>query len=321
MTPTLSLAICTYNPRADHLERTLRSLQKQTLPMDQWELLLVDNASTNGVVETMDLSWHPQARVVKESRIGLTMARLRAIDETATPYLVYADDDNEMAPDYLATMIRLAEQHPTLGVIGAGRIVPDFEEAPAPELMPYVPMVTLREVAADQWSNDPTDLAIPWGAGMMVLREVAAHYLESLLKDPTKQGLDRTGTSLDSCGDEQFSWVACELGMGKGIFVDLYLVHLIGKNRVQKEYLLRLAEAHTFSKSMLTHLHGGRVRVPKDPPTMRKVMEQLFKLRLSEFVNELHRLLDLRALPELERTFNTAKRAGIMRFHRTVGNG
>ncbi|MBK8532066.1 MAG: glycosyltransferase family 2 protein [Flavobacteriales bacterium] len=144
MMPKLSLAICTHNPRTDYLDRTLRSLQKQTIPLDQWELLLIDNASTNGVVQTMDLAWHPNAHVVKEARIGLTMARLRAIEETSTPYLVFADDDNELAPDYLATMIRLAQLHPTLGVIGAGRIVPDFEETPAPELKPYVPMLALR---------------------------------------------------------------------------------------------------------------------------------------------------------------------------------
>jgi len=53
---TLSLAIGKHNPRADHFERTLRSLQKQTLPVDQWELLLVDNASTNNVVGTMGLA-------------------------------------------------------------------------------------------------------------------------------------------------------------------------------------------------------------------------------------------------------------------------
>lgn len=182
--PKLSLAICTHNPRTDYLDRTLRSLQKQTIPLDQWELLLIDNASTNGVVQTMDLAWHPNAHVVKEARIGLTMARLRAIEETSTPYLVFADDDNELAPDYLATMIRLAQLHPTLGVIGAGRIVPDFEETPAPELKPYVPMVTLREVQTDQWSNDPMDEAIPWGCGMMVRREVATQYHSSLSKDP-----------------------------------------------------------------------------------------------------------------------------------------
>ncbi len=304
MIPTLSLAICTHNPRTDHLERTLRSLQNQTLPKDQWELLLVDNASTNGVVDTMDLGWHPHARVVKEARIGLTMARLRAIEETSSAYLVYADDDNEMAPDYLATMARLAQQHPTLGVIGAGRIVPDFEETPAPELMPYVPMVTLREVQADQWSNDPTDAAVPWGAGMMVRSEVAKQYHDKLMADPTKQGLDRTGNSLDSCGDEQFSWVACEMGLGKGLFVDLYLVHLIGRSRVQLDYLLRLSEGHVFSRAMLNYLHGGGKQGLPKHPSWRRLLGHLFRLQAGMSLHEATRLWKMRSQSPLQRRFN-----------------
>ncbi|MBK7619092.1 MAG: glycosyltransferase family 2 protein [Flavobacteriales bacterium] len=318
MMPKLSLAICTHNPRTDYLDRTLRSLQKQTIPLDQWELLLIDNASTNGVVQTMDLAWHPNAHVVKEARIGLTMARLRAIEETSTPYLVFADDDNELAPDYLATMIRLAQLHPTLGVIGAGRIVPDFEETPAPELKPYVPMVTLREVQTDQWSNDPMDEAIPWGCGMMVRREVATQYHSSLSKDPSKQGLDRTGDSLNSCGDEQFSLVACEMGLGKGIFVDLDLVHLIGKQRVQKEYLLRLAEAHAFSKAMLMHIHGGKVPVQRSPPTWSKFFGHVLRLQLGMVFLEGTRLWDRRSREHVAREFDDARRTGIARFHRTV---
>jgi len=318
MTPTLSLAICTHNPRADFLERTLQSLQKQTLPMDQWELLLVDNASSNGVSDTMDLAWHPNARVVKEARIGLTMARLRAIEETTTPYLVYADDDNELAPDYLATMVRLAQQHPTLGVIGAGRIVPDFEETPDPALSPYLLMLALRSEEGPHWSNDPMDEAIPWGCGMMIRREVASHYHSSLAKDPAKQGLDRTGDSLDSCGDEQFSLVACDLGLGKGIFVDLYLTHLIGKQRVQKEYLLRLAEAHAFSKAMLLHMHGGSVRVLRPQASWTKFFGHMLRLQVGMVFMEGTRLWDRRSRPLLDREFDDARRQGVERFHRTV---
>jgi hypothetical protein len=246
------------------------------------------------------------------------MARLRAIEETSTPYLVFADDDNELAPDYLATMIRLAQLHPTLGVIGAGRIVPDFEETPAPELKPYVPMVTLREVQTDQWSNDPMDEAIPWGCGMMVRREVATQYHSSLSKDPSKQGLDRTGDSLNSCGDEQFSLVACEMGLGKGIFVDLDLVHLIGKQRVQKEYLLRLAEAHAFSKAMLMHIHGGKVPVQRSPPTWSKFFGHVLRLQLGMVFLEGTRLWDRRSREHVAREFDDARRTGIARFHRTV---
>ena len=54
---TLAIAICTHNPRRDFLERTVASLRDQTLPLTEWELLIVDNASMQLVVrpETFDI--------------------------------------------------------------------------------------------------------------------------------------------------------------------------------------------------------------------------------------------------------------------------
>ena len=318
MTPTLSLAICTHNPKVDVLERTLRSLQKQTLPLDQWELLLVDNASTNNVVETVNLAWHPHARVVQETRIGLTMARLRGIQEAKAELILFVDDDNELAPDYLNNLVQIAAKHSILGVIGAGRIIPEFEESPDPRLLPYTPMLALREVAESYWSNDPKDGILPWGAGMAVRREVADRYHAMILADPEKQRLDRAGNTLNSCGDDEFSWVACEMGFGKGIFTELSLVHLIGRSRVQKEYLLRLAEGHAFSRSLLAHLHGRKVHTPMPVPSLGRMLGKLVKLRMSEAFHEGSRWLNARSLNSIDLEFDGVKRAGIHRFLRTI---
>ncbi|HQV74757.1 MAG TPA: glycosyltransferase [Flavobacteriales bacterium] len=318
MTPTLSLAICTHNPKVDVLERTLRSLQKQTLPLDQWELLLVDNASTNNVVETVNLAWHPHARVVQETRIGLTMARLRGIQEAKAELILFVDDDNELAPDYLNNLVQIAAKHSILGVIGAGRIIPEFEESPDPRLLPYTPMLALREVAESYWSNDPKDGTLPWGAGMAVRREVADRYHAMILADPDKQRLDRAGNTLNSCGDDEFSWVACEMGFGKGIFTELSLVHLIGRSRVQKEYLLRLAEGHAFSRSLLAHLHGRKVHTPMPVPSLGRMLGKLVKLRMSEAFHEGSRWLNARSLNSIDLEFDGVKRAGIHRFLRTI---
>ena len=42
---SISAIICTHNPRPDYLRRVLDALKAQTLPKEQWELLLIDNAS------------------------------------------------------------------------------------------------------------------------------------------------------------------------------------------------------------------------------------------------------------------------------------
>ena len=93
----LSVIICCHNPRSDYLERVLEALQAQTLSTNNWELLVVDNASENPVSASHNISWHPNARHVREENLGLTRARLRGIAESKADLLVFVDDDNVLA--------------------------------------------------------------------------------------------------------------------------------------------------------------------------------------------------------------------------------
>ena len=45
----LSVLICTHNPRRDYLDQVLAALRAQTLPVAEWELIVVDNASARPV--------------------------------------------------------------------------------------------------------------------------------------------------------------------------------------------------------------------------------------------------------------------------------
>lgn len=314
----LSVVICTHNPRQDHLERTLASLRLQHLSQEHWELLVVDNASATPVAGVHDLSWHANARHVAESKLGLTMARIRGIVETSSEVILFVDDDNVLAPNYLSTVLEIMRREPQLGVIGAGRLEPEFEEAPAPGLMPYTPMLALRTVETSRWSNDPQDQTIPWGAGMAVSRAVADRYRSIILADPLKQRLDRAGNTLNSCGDDEFSWVACEMGLGKGVFTELLVTHLIGRARVQREYLLRLAEGHAFSRAFLMHIHGTKVHRVQDPPSFSRFIGRLVRMRLSEAMYEGERWATDRTRTDLDRAFDAAKRAGNERFFKTI---
>lgn len=315
---TLAVVICTHDPQPDQLERTLSSLRQQDLPYAAWELLIVDNASTNGSLERVDMIWHPRARMVRESRLGLTMARIRAIQETTSDLILFVDDDNVLAPDYLTRALGIAAREPQLGVFGAGVLEPEFEVAPAPDLLPYTTMLALRTVPVASWSNDPQDACIPWGAGMVVTREVAQRYARIILDDPQKQRLDRAGNTLNSCGDDEFSWVSCEMGHGKGIFPELRVRHLIGRSRVDRGYLLRLAEGHAFSRTFLRHLHGLKVQQAMPPPSLGRAIGRLLSLRFGDAFYELHRWSSDRSRSATDRAFDDAKRKGIARFFRTI---
>ena len=64
MAVAVSVVISTHNPNEPRLQRTLAGLRAQTLPLDRWQLVLVDNASTDpAVFDRYDLSWHPNGKL------------------------------------------------------------------------------------------------------------------------------------------------------------------------------------------------------------------------------------------------------------------
>jgi glycosyltransferase involved in cell wall biosynthesis len=251
----LSVCICTHNPRKDYLDRTLESLAQQTLPKSSWELLIIDNASSKPVKESFSLDWHPNARHLQEEKIGLTMARLRAIAETESPLLLFVDDDNVLSEDYLVNLLELERKMPFIGCFGAGVLEPEYEEQPKEELRSLMPMLALRTIFIDRWSNVAGDGITPWGAGLAVRRDVAEEYAKLVGECPIRKTLGRSGGSLLSGEDDEISWVACRMGYGKGLFVSLSITHLIASIRVKPDYLLKIARGHAFSRRLLSHLH------------------------------------------------------------------
>jgi len=98
----------------------LDALRAQTIPLQQWEFLFIDNASKERLADTWDVSWHPRGRHLREDEIGLTAARLRGIRDSRGELLVFVDDDNLLSPDFLEQAERISARYPYLGVFGAG---------------------------------------------------------------------------------------------------------------------------------------------------------------------------------------------------------
>lgn len=129
----MTLALCTHNHR-DRLERTLRDLGQLREPVSPWELLIVDNASSDGTAELLaSASWRRPAcsvRIVREENLGLSNARNRAISEAAGEYLIFIDDDETPDPDWLVTYENVIRtEHPD--AMG-GRIEVLFEDGERP---------------------------------------------------------------------------------------------------------------------------------------------------------------------------------------------
>lgn len=267
MSSSLTVAICTYNPRRDYLTRAIAALQQQTLPLTDWDLLVIDNASSTAVADWLDLSWHPRARIVVESRQGLTSARLRAFHEAQTENLVFVDDDNVLAQSYLQQGLEMLVRSPQLGAIG-GKCLPEFEQLPAPWFQGMDGSLGLQdfgdEAKVHTWANAaaPTDRQYPaWapiGAGLMLRRAAMAAYCDSLANDPRRLALDRTGNSLTSGGDNDLIMTVLEQGWAIGYCPQLSLLHLIAAGRLSPDYLCRMNRAACRSWVQVLDLHGLR---------------------------------------------------------------
>jgi len=232
------------------------------LNRDEWELIVVDNLSDEPLDGHLDLSAFRHARIVREAKLGLTPARLRGIAEARGELLVFVDDDNVLALDYLDRATNIDQSYAFLGAWG-GTCLGDFPFEPHMHLRPYLSYLALRTVTRIVWGNEYRFDIIPFGAGLCVRKRVADAYARSCITVPLREELDRKGLSLVSGGDSDIVFTAVDLGLGMGLFCDLKLTHIIPAERLKREYLERLLEGIAFSSQIVLYLHGitaGRQR-------------------------------------------------------------
>ena len=254
----VSVILCTHNPQPRYLTRVLASLRAQTLPTEEWEFFLIDNASSQPLAGTWDISWHSRGRHVREEQLGLTAARLRGIQESSGDLLLFVDDDNLLAPDFLDQAITISALCPVLGVFGAGILEPEFEMQPPPELRSRLHLLALRSELSALWSNNAKDAQCkPWGAGLCLTRRVANFYRRLIGDLGISAVFDRRGGRLFSGGDDVFSWAATQIDMGFGVFPELRVTHLISADRLNQKYFLRLIHDHALSHCVLAYVFDG----------------------------------------------------------------
>lgn len=237
--PAISVAICTHNPRMDYLSRVLNALRSQTFPLGEWNLLIIDNASTKPVSECIDISWHPQSRIVVESELGIAKARIRAIKESSADLLIFFDDDNVMAEDYLQRCSQLFAERADLGAV-SGCLMPEYEVPPPEWFAPYESWIAVRRITQSTWSNFIDSRSEPVTAGMCLRRSIALAHVTAYTTNPILRVLDRRGTSLMCGEDVAIAKTAMKLGHSVGQFAELRLLHLIPKRRTTPAYLFSL---------------------------------------------------------------------------------
>jgi glycosyltransferase involved in cell wall biosynthesis len=129
--PKVTVAIPTYN-RADFLRQTLAGIVAQHFPRGQFEVLVIDNNSTDRTREVVAefAGATPAPRHVLEPQQGLDYARNRAITEARGEIILFGDDDILVQPDWIVQMVAPLLADAGTGRIGAvgGEVIPVFPD-------------------------------------------------------------------------------------------------------------------------------------------------------------------------------------------------
>lgn len=124
--PKISACICTYN-RASYLEKAIESLFNQSLPKHQYEIIVIDCASTDStraICESYESV--PNFRYIYQPQIGTSNARNLGYQKANSSFIAYLDDDAIAAENWLNGFLNVFESSPEAGVAG-GIIDLNFE--------------------------------------------------------------------------------------------------------------------------------------------------------------------------------------------------
>ena len=260
----LSLIICTHNPREHCIAETLDSIRHLAAPADgsTWELIVVDNASREPLAGRIDLSWHPNARVVREDRLGLSHARVRSFHEARGEIMLYVDDDNILGPEYLNEVLSAFAANPKLGAVG-GRVLPRYEARPPQWFSDGGFSLACRDLGDDpivaRWANaadrNYPDCA-PIGAGMALRREAYGAYVDAAAHDPIRLALGRKGTDLASGEDNDMILTILGEGWDVAYLPQLHIDHIIPATRLTEVYMTKYAASSNRTWVIVLGLHG-----------------------------------------------------------------
>jgi glycosyltransferase involved in cell wall biosynthesis len=128
----VTVLICTYNG-AKNLPATLLNLSCQKIaPNIEWEVLLVDNASTDNSAKIAGEIWSRYGspiplKILRENKPGKDNAIDLGFSTAQYSYVIICDDDNWLKEDYVQLGYSIMNANPQIGMLG-GKGIPVFEE-------------------------------------------------------------------------------------------------------------------------------------------------------------------------------------------------
>lgn len=123
MTARVSVCLPTYDSAA-HVGETVRSVLDQTFA--DFELVVVDDASTDGTLEVLEKFDDPRMEVRRNpSNLGAVANWNRATEDAVGAYVKVLCGDDVLYPDCLAVQVEVLDRHPGVALVAGRRDVVD----------------------------------------------------------------------------------------------------------------------------------------------------------------------------------------------------
>lgn len=283
----VDICICTHNPRLELLRTVIFSIARQELIPASISVLLIDNGSKpaldSALLDPLIATGIP-CRIVQEPQLGLSKARIRAIQETDGEWILFVDDDNELNPDFIERGLAFIRDNQDVGCFGGRLLLPNTIQ-PTNGVKCFLPYLGIKDEGnavifgtGEQWG--------PWepaGAGAWVHRKVLDEYRRLSQVDGRLFKLGRTGKgNLASCDDSIMMRGSRQIGLKNAYVPDLVLRHHLDQSRFSYRYLIRLMRAYGVSHVVLEAVLKGPQPIPEYYKSRGKYLKMLLAIILVE---------------------------------------
>ncbi len=234
----ISVVVCCYNSAA-RLDKTLHALAKQQCnPTLCWEVILVDNASTDHTSVAAADVWQKletasAIKIVYEPLAGLGNARVRGVKEAAYSFVLFCDDDNWLTENYVQGVYDILAGDDSIAACG-GMGVPAFETAEPFWFYAYAEAFALGSQEINSENGQMLNL---YGAGLAVRKQVYEQLFQEGF-DPLLK--DRVAKKLSSSGDTELTYAFVLMGYKLACSDELKFFHYLPKERLTFAYLKKL---------------------------------------------------------------------------------
>ena len=269
----VSIIICSYN-RSSYIGEALDSLYRQSSGLDVFEVIVVDNNSTDDT-EQVYTNWRAahlegSFTYTTEMKQGASYARNNGAVIAKGDWLCFMDDDAVATPDYVKNILNHIKVNPTIVGFG-GRIIPKYIPS-EPKWMSYY-------VSSLVGNFDYAPIACPFEYGkyplesnMIVRKSVFEQVGGFNIALPGVVGTLRIGGE----GKDLYFKV---MALGHTIYYDpsICVQHVVEVKKLTSEYMYRVASGVG---------RGERTRtlaISKFSYT-KKIIEYIFKLGASVLI-------------------------------------